>query len=265
MKKLVFSVALAGVVAAGPAMAEAAKKPAAEAPKAPTDSQRYDGCIRAIPTHAAEAEEFAIQWRARGGGLPARHCQALAELQQGRYQTAMISLVAAARTAEQQKSPFAPDFWGQAGNAAMLAGEDAQALTYFNTAITQAGDADPVRAAGLHVDRARALTDAGRLDDARADLDKALELRRDDPIAWTLSAALARRQDDMGRAVREIAEASDLAPSDPDVMFEQANIAAANGDMDSARKVWAMVEKASPDTQAGKLAHRALAGETQKP
>lgn len=229
-----------------------------EAAKEPTDAQRYQGCINAIPTHAAEAEEFALQWRGRGGGLPAHHCQGLAQLQQGRFAESAATLAAAARAAETEKSPFAADFWGQAGNAAVLAGDNRMALGYFTTAITQAGTDAPERAAAFLVDRARVQTEIGEMAAARADLDHALALDPEDADAWMLSAALARRQDDIGRAVREIARASELAGDDPDVMLEQGNIAAANGDVATARQVWEQVRRVAPQTPAAELAQKAL-------
>ncbi|MFA7439871.1 MAG: tetratricopeptide repeat protein [Sphingomonadaceae bacterium] len=228
-------------------------------PDSPTDMHRYRGCIAAIPTNAREAEDFAIQWRARGGGLPARHCQAMAQLEQERFAEASATLVEAARAAEVEKSPLAADFWGQAGNAAILAGDNKMALTYLDTAIAQAGNFSPVRTAGFHIDRARVHAEGNNLDASRVDLDKALELAPEDPLAWTLSAALARRAGDPGRATRDIARASELAPSDPDVVFEQGNIAAANGDVPAARRVWQQVVKAAPLTEAAELAKKALA------
>lgn len=222
------------------------------------DRKRYDGCVRAIPTDAAKAEQFALEWQGMGGGLPARHCQALAQLHREQFAAATSTLVKAAQAAEAEKSPLAADFWGQAGNAAMLAGDSKGAIAYFTTAITQAGEFAPQRTANLLIDRARAETELNDLAAARADIDKALTLKRDDPFAWMLSAALARRENDMARASQEISRASTLAPSDPDIMFEQGNIAAANGDAETARKVWDMVIKAAPGTPAATMAAQAL-------
>ncbi|MFN3370361.1 MAG: tetratricopeptide repeat protein [Sphingomonadaceae bacterium] len=233
---------------------------AQEAPLDPAlDRKRYDGCVRSIESAAATAETYAREWAARGGGLPARHCLALAQLRQDKFAEAEATLVAAAGEAAAAKSPFAADFWGQAGNAALLAGRAEPAIAHFTAAIASAGEFAPRRLAAFHLDRARAEAELGRLSEARADLDRALELDREEPQAWMLSAALARRAGDLGQAVRDIERASTLAPSDPDIMFEQGNIAAANGDLESARRVWTMVTKAAPGTPAADLAARALA------
>lgn len=256
MKPLVPTALLAALLVCAPAALAQGVPGATYDPS--LDRKRYDGCVRAIPTDAAKAEQFALEWQGMGGGLPARHCQALAQLHRGQFAAAASTLVKAAQIAEAEKSPLAADFWGQAGNAAMLAGDSRGAIGHFTTAITQAGEFAPLRTANLLVDRARANTELGNIPAARADIDKALTLNRDDPIAWMLSAALARRENNMARATQEISRASTLAPSDPDIMFEQGNIAAANGDMEAARKVWAMTVKAAPGTPAAELAGKAL-------
>ena len=243
--------ALAAMLLAAPLLAQS--------PDSTLDKRRYEGCINAIPTDAAKAEQFAVQWRAEGGGLPARHCQAMAQLQQERFAEAAATLVLAAKAAETEKSPFAADFWGQAGNAAFLGGDSKAAAAHFSTAIAQAGAFSPKRTAAFHIDRARTYTDLGDTTQARADLDMALRLAPEDPIAFALSAALARREGDKARAAADIAKASSLAPSDPDVMLEQGNVAAAAGDVATARQVWAMVVRAAPQSAAAQLAERALA------
>lgn len=231
------------------------------APGPELDRARYDGCVRAVPTQAANALEFAQGWGLRGGGLPAMHCAALALLRLERFSEAAKTLEEAARSAEAGKAPQAVDFWGQAGNAWFLAGNREQATAAFDRAIAQVGTFAPQRASALHVDRARVAADAGDLQSARADLDRAVALAPDDAVAIMLSASLARRQGDFGRAAREIARASELAPGDADVMLEQGNIAAAGGDHDAARQVWAMVIKAAPGSAAADLAGKALAGD----
>jgi tetratricopeptide (TPR) repeat protein len=241
---------------ATPAIAQPAEPPLDPA----LDRKRYEGCVRAIDTDARKAEQFGAEWRARGGGLPAWHCEALAQLRQERFADGARTLAAAADSALAAKSPLAADFLGQAGNAAFLAGDAGGAVAHFDRAIAAAGDFAPQRTAALLIDRARAHAERADLAAARADLDRALALHRDDPVAWMLSAALARRQADMGRAARDIARASVLAPSNPDVMFEQGNIAAASGDIATARRVWEMTVKAAPGSAAADLAQKALQG-----
>jgi Flp pilus assembly protein TadD len=223
------------------------------------DPKRYDGCVRAIDADAAKVEQFAIEWQALGGGLPARHCLALAQLRQGKNAAAASTLSKAAQAAEAQKSPMAADLWNQAGNAAMLAGDMKGAVSHFSSGILAAGEFAPVRTANLLVDRARARTELADLAGARADLDQALKLTDKEPTAWLLSAALARRQGDLVRAGIDISRASALDSANPDVLFEQGNIAAANKDEVNARKLWEMAVKAESGSAAAEIAAKALA------
>lgn len=239
------------LLVAAPAAAQEAYDPA-------LDPKRYDGCVRAIPTDAQKAEEFAIQWQALGGGLPARHCQALAQLHQGRNAAAALTLSKAAQAAEAQKSPMAADFWGQAGNAALLAGDAKGAVAHFSSGIVAAGEFAPVRGANLLIDRARAHAELADLKSARIDLDRALALSPAEPTGWLLSAALARRLADLPRARADIAKAAELAPDDADVRFEQGAILAAGGDLPAARAAWEQLLKQAPGTDAARLAARAL-------
>lgn len=224
------------------------------------DAKRYDGCVRAIPTDAAAAQEFALQWQSKGGGLPARHCLGLAQLELGNHAAAAQTFARAAQAAETQKAPQAADFWGQAGNAALLAGDAKGAVGYFNSAIVAAGEFAPIRTANLLIDRARAQVELANLPAARADLDRATALAPNEPTGWLLTATLARRQNDLARAKADIARAASLAPADPDIQFEQGAILAAAGDLAAARTQWDALVKSAPGTPAAELASRALAG-----
>lgn len=245
------------------------RAPRVEAPRvelanpAPSDRARYDGCVRAIPTNAAAAEAYANEWRARGGGLPARHCLALAQLAQDKPAAAAATLEAAARAAEAERSPVAPDFWGQAGNAALLANDARAAIRHFGAAL--ALNPPPAQQAALRVDRARAAVEGGDPALARTDLDAAARLAPEEPAAWLLSAALARRANDLPRARADIARAVRLDASNSDVRFESANIAAASGDLAAARAEWQALAAAAPGTPAADLAAKALAASGSAP
>ena len=247
------------LLAATPALASAqqAEAPAAYDPS--LNAKRYDGCVRAIEADAKKVEQFAIEWQALGGGLPARHCLALAQLHQGNNAAAAQTLVKAAQAAETQKSPMAADFWGQAGNAAMLAGDMRGAVSHFGSGIVSAGEFAPLRTANLLVDRARAHIELADLRSARADLDQALKLTDKEPTAWLLSAALARREANLPRAKADMDRAAALAPNDADILFEQGNIAGASGDTAAARAFWEKAAKAEPNSDAAALATKALA------
>jgi uncharacterized protein HemY len=90
-------------------------------------------------------------------------------------------------------------------------------------------------------------------------LDAALGLVPEDPLAWLLSAALARRMGDLGRAETDIAEAAKRAPDDASVALEAGNIAAMGGKVEAAKTAWLAAQRLQPNGPQGLAAARALA------
>lgn len=245
------SVALAATLIAVQAQAQGAAPSGA-------DRRRYQACISLTRTAPDKAIETANTWQLERGGAPARHCLAMAYLAQGKPAAAAAALEQAARAAEGEKSPAAADLWGQAGNAALLAGDAAKAYSYFSTAIVGTA-ADGAKRGELLIDRARASVELNKPVDARADLDRAIKLLPELPTPWLLRATLARRAGDLKLAASDIAQAAKLAPDDPDVRVEQGNIAALQGDLAAARAHWQTAAKAAPTSPAGQAAAKALA------
>lgn len=225
----------------------------------PGDVERYRECLALAETAPAQAMTFADRWRADGGGVPARHCVALAQLAAQDYAAATATLEAAARAAEAIADPLTGELWGQAGNAALLAGKPAQALGYLNSALAAAAGGPAPRRAELLIDHARAAVELGDVRAARQDLVKATAL---DPTAadgWLLIATLARADNELKLAEGAILNAAQHAPGDVDVALEAGNIALAQGKLELARKAWAQVVAATPDSPAGRAAAKALA------
>ncbi|QMW23431.1 tetratricopeptide repeat protein [Sandaracinobacteroides saxicola] len=239
---------LVAVMMAAPLMAQPVVQSARE-------KARYDGCVRALESDAVKAEAFAAEWQALGGGLPARHCLALAQLKLGKPALAAATLARAAQAAEAAKEPFAADFWGQAGNAALLAGDAKMAMAHFNSALSGIGDFAPKRAAELHIDRARAAVEAGDRKQARADLTRAKALAPDNADGWLLSATLAREAGELVPAKADIDRALALGRT-PAALLEAGNIAGLAGDVAAARGYWREVAPGSAEADA---AARALA------
>lgn len=222
------------------------------------EAQRYRECLGLAQSDADTAIEKATQWRAAGGGVPARHCLALAFGTKGRYFEAATTLVGAAQAAETEGDPHAADLWGQAGNAFMLAGKSSEALGAFGSGIAVAGT-EPVRLGALLTDRAQALVEQNRPTEARADLTRATSLDPKSADAWLLLATLERRQKDLPAAERAILEAARREPGDPDVALEAGNIAGAQGRLDLARVQWKKVVDGAPGSPAAAAAAKSLA------
>ena len=108
------------------------------------------------------------------------------------------------------------------------------------------------------LDHARVLVAENDLAGARTDLNAALANAPEDPLAWLLSATLARRMGDLPRAKADIAHALERASDDASVQLEAGNIAARDGDEAGARAAWTMAMRIAPTAPAGISARAAL-------
>ena len=222
---------------------------------AATTPESCAALARAEPLKAVDA---ANEWRIAGGGIAARQCLGLAYSKLERWAPAATAFEQAAMDAETAKDPGRADFWVQAGNAWLAAGDSAKARRAFDAALATALLADELRGE-VHLDRARAAVAAGDLKSARADIDQGLKLVPSDPFGWYLSSALALRESDLSRAKADIAKALELAPADADLLLQAGNVAGASGEIDAAKEFYARAAKAAPGSNAGKAAEAALA------
>lgn len=233
---------------------------AAAAPPDAREFERYRTCLATAGAEPGVAVTEATRWRGGGGGLPARHCLALAYLAQKQFAAAAAELAGAAREAEAARNPLAVDLWGQAGVAALAGGDSASAVAHLTSGLAVA--TAPVARAALLTDRARALVEQKRPEEARADLDTATRLDASAADAWLLRATLARRTGDLKTAEASLIEAARLSPNDADVRLEAGNIAAAQGRGDLARAAWNAVIASAPGTPAAAAAQAAIVAAT---
>lgn len=225
--------------------------PAADAPATNADACR---ALARTDPGAAERQADLLPLANRPDGIA---CRALAQAQQGRYADAAQSFAAAARAAEGGHDDQAAGYWAQSGNAWLAVGEPAKARAALDAALA-AGTLTDLQRGEAYLDRARALVAAGDLPAARRDLDEAVVAAGDDPLAWLLSATLARRMNDLPRAKLDIAQAVRRSPDDASVQLEAGNIAALSGDADRAKAAWAEAVRVTPDAPAGRSAAAAL-------
>lgn len=235
----------------------AAQTPAMAAEEAAV-AARYRACTELVRGNAEAAVETANAWRVEGGGLYARQCLGLAYVALARWAAAATVYEQAARDAEVSQDPRRADFWVQAGNAWIAAGEATRAVQALDAALATANLTDELRGEA-HLDRARALVALGNVAGAREDLNRALRLVSTDPFAWYLSAALAQRQDDQARARNDIAEAIRLAPDNPDILLLAGTVAGRAGNMAEAERLYRRITELAPNSEAGLAAQRSLA------
>ncbi len=229
------------------------------APAGPLDirTDRLQRCIALVQTDPAAARAEAGRWRIAGGRFAARQCAGLAFAAEKSWPSAAGEFEGAAREAQLAKNAQAATYWAQAGNAWLAAAQPAKARSALDSALT-AGTLTGLPLGEAQLDHARALVATGDLESARTDIDLALTNAADDPLAWLLSATLARREGNPARAKKDIGEALRRSADDASVQLEAGNIAALAGDEDGARAAWGQAARLAPDTPVGRSAVTAL-------
>ena len=229
-----------------------------------TLEDRYEHCLDRAANDPAGAEAEAGQWQLAGGTFFASQCLGMAYSNERRWTAAAAAFDAAARAAEKAGDLRAANYWAQAGNAWLAAGDASKARAALDAALSS-GTLKGLPLGEAHLDRARAMVAGGDLENARDDLDRALVDIPADPLAWLLSATLARRMAQVVRAKTDIAEALRLGADDPAVQLEAGNIAALAGDAAGAQSAWRQAVTLRANSVPGKAAAAALAQFAPKP
>lgn len=258
--------ALAAVLATALGTATPAVAAAAATEATSPAARRYAACLAQARTDPAQAIAAASRWRDEGGGVAAKHCLALALLAQGQPKRAAAALEQAAQDMEAGRglpegmargAVTSADLYGQAGNAALLAGDGARAYELLSRAVTQA-EARPGLQGDLLIDRARAAAAMSDFAAATKDLDRAVGLLPGRPDAWLLRATARRKTGDLAGARTDIDAAVQLAPDEPLAYLERATIAALGQDMATARADWTRVIALAPDGPEAAIARENL-------
>jgi tetratricopeptide (TPR) repeat protein len=229
--------------------------PAIAAPigPAPGGGPRYDRCLAAAANDPAAALADAEGWLRAGGGVPARHCRALALVGLRRYDQAGAELDALGKAAQVPGAAMRAALFDQAGNAWLLAGNGARAVSSLSAALAlSGGDAD------LFADLARAQAMQRKWAEAETSLNAALGMapRRVDLLVLRASARRALRN--FVGAHDDIAAALRLAPNDSDALVESGLLRKQAGDLGGARRDFEAAVKADPTGEAAVTARENL-------
>ena len=225
----------------------------------PTETAaRFDKCVALARTDSVAARAEAARWTGGDGEGLANKCVGLAYTTEADFTDAAVAFEAAGRAAQTAHRERAAQDFAQAGNAWLAAGEPAKARAALDLALLQ-DTLTGLQLGEAQLDHARALVAAGETAAARGDIDRALRNAADDPLAWLLSATLARRMGDPARAAVDIAQALARSPDDASVQLEAGNIAALAGDAARAKEAWGNAARIAPQTPVGRNAKAALA------
>jgi tetratricopeptide (TPR) repeat protein len=203
----------------------------------------YDACLALAEEDPAAAYRSGLSWFKAGGGLPARHCVAVAQVGLGDHEAAATRFEDLARELPPDRPDLKAEMLGHAGQAWLLAGRPVRASQVQGEAISLK-PADP----RLLVDRATSFMTDGRYPAAIADLDRALALAPDFVDAYLYRAAAKRYLKDIGGAWVDVADALALEPGLPAGLLERGILSQIDGDLDGARADWLAVIAAAPQS-----------------
>lgn len=184
-------------------------------------------------------------------------CRAVIAQQERRYADSADAFEEAAGLAS-NNSELASRALVGAGNMWLAADQPERAATALDKALALNQLAGKQQGLALQ-DRARAALALGDAISAMAFVEAAEAFIAEDPFLWYLKAAVALRQEDIGKAKGAIARAIALAPDSPQILLEAAIIEDAAGNMEGARTYLEQARDASPDSDAGKRAAALLA------
>lgn len=197
-------------------------------------NQTYRACMQLTHQNPEDAFETGLSWQDHGGGLPARHCTAIALFEMDQFQEAAKRLQALAQDMPNTVSAtIVSEILGQAGLALSLDGELSKALEIQTAALEVFKDNVSVL-----TDRALTLIDLGRVPDAILDLSAALNLGADNVEAMVYRGAAYRQMEKFEPALNDLDRAIALDPTNPDALLERGIIYRLKGSKDLARVDW---------------------------
>lgn len=214
---------------------------------------RYDACLAQARAAPQQAFETALQWETDGGGVPARHCQAVALVALQQYGEAAMRLQGLAYQPSSGPAALRAELLDQAANAWILENQPQNAVSTLNAALKLAPD-DPV----LFIDRARAAAMTKDWPAAIRDLSTALSLDPAREEAYVFRASALRQAGQPRHALEDIDTALALDERDPDALLERGAIQFALGDKAAARQAWLRASEVAPNSAAARAARENL-------
>lgn len=238
-----------------PASAQAPAQPRAgqRQPVQPSGNEEYVRCMRNARTKATEAFEYAAAWEARGGGLPARHCTAVALITLGQPAEAAIRLERLAVAGQGDAGRLRVELLSQSAQAWLAARMPERAHAVLSSAVKIAPDD-----ADLWIDRSIVLATVKNYWEAIDDLNRAIELapRRSDPLV--LRATAYRWVGSLELAEEDLARALSIDPRSVDALLERGVVRRLREDPKGARTDWMAVLRLAPDGPAADSARANL-------
>ncbi|MDP6353035.1 MAG: tetratricopeptide repeat protein [Alphaproteobacteria bacterium] len=213
------------------------------------EPDRYKNCVLLVTVRPAAALVRPLAWGDAGGGVPARHCIALALQALGDYRAAARGFHRLAVELDHAPAEIGAKLYAQAGNAWLRANQPKTARVAFDQALKLTPE-DP----DLLIDRALAYADIKDYRAAIEDLDAAIRHAPERADVWVLRATAYRRLGEGDQAGADIAEALARDPANADGLVERGLLNLEAGEAAAARRDFAEVLVLAPDSPAAELA-----------
>lgn len=215
--------------------------------------RQYQECLDFALREPEPAFERASTWRDMGGGLPARHCVAVALFGLGNYDEAATRLEKLSGHRDAKDEALRAALLGQAGNAWMMAGKMERAHAALSAGLEIMPDN-----VDLLIDRSLVLAAAQNYWETVDDLNEALNIEPDQVDALVFRAAAYRYLDTLELAAEDVDRALAIAPGHISGLLERGNIRRLKGDIEGARADWLQIVTREPDSPAAEAARRNL-------
>lgn len=232
------------------------------------EEDRYEACVRTAEQAPDRGINKALEWQLQGGGVPARHCEALGLFFAGEFAEAAIRLE---RIAEDMRIGRGMPVRGDertTASAGMLADTFRQAANAWlrgreferaEAAIGQALAIVPENTAlehSIREDRAYIAAAEGDFALALEELDFVYRSNRDRTDLLLFIASAARALENYERAGMALDQYLEAYPQDASAYLELGNLKDAQGDQPAARQAWLQVLSLSdvgPDADAARV------------
>jgi tetratricopeptide (TPR) repeat protein len=205
-------------------------------------SEIYDRCLVEARRDPEIAYAKALSWLEVGGGLPARHCAAVAMVGMGDHAEAATRLERLAEDVPAEDTVIRAGLLAQAAQAWNLTGRLDRAEE-IQTRLLGLFPNDPQ----LRVDRALVRMQAGRTWEAVDDLNISLSAEPDNPEVLLFRAAAYRYLDAMELARSDVDRALEIDPKRPEAWLERGILKHLDGDLEGAAQDWSEVLKLDPN------------------
>ncbi|MEO0820798.1 MAG: hypothetical protein AAF074_10290 [Pseudomonadota bacterium] len=221
------------------------------APAGAAAPNAYDRCMARVAEDPTAGEAEAARWRQSGGGLPARHCHAMALAALGAEARAGAELAALGGEAGELPPEERARILAQAAEFFLAAGEPEAAGEAVSRALLLAPDP------ALHTLAARSAAARGRWAEAVLALDTAIEIAPSAGRA-ALRATAYNRLGQASAARADALWALEMAPGDPDGLLALGSAEAALGNRPAAREAFLQAIEADRGGPVAEFARRRL-------